>query len=100
MAAVSQKLASRVVLPYKSIHNNRDIFCGKMVLIFFMNTIAKPHVIRLSVANKAPALHFKITVLQKKLPAKLNRTKMVPTKSLHNLAKFSISSKDLMIFVG
>ena len=43
----SQKLVSRIVLPYKSIYNNRDIFYDKMVLIFFMNTIAKPHVKRL-----------------------------------------------------
>ena len=40
-------IASRIVLPYKSIHCNRDIFCDEMVLIFFINTIAKPHVKRL-----------------------------------------------------
>ena len=33
-----------MLLPYKSIHNNRDIFYDKMVSIFFMNTNAKPHV--------------------------------------------------------
>ena len=32
-----------ITVPYKSIHNNRDIFFDEMVLIFFMNTIAKPH---------------------------------------------------------
>ena len=47
----SQKLVSRIVLPYKSIHNNCDIFYDEMVLIFFMNTIAKPHVKRLSFAT-------------------------------------------------
>ena len=31
-------------ITYKSIHDNRDIFCDKMVLIFFMNNLAKPHV--------------------------------------------------------
>ena len=35
------KLVSQVVLPHKSIHNNRDIVYDQMVLIFFMNTIAK-----------------------------------------------------------
>ena len=34
-------------LPYKSLLTNRDIFYDKIVLIFFMNTIAKPHVKRL-----------------------------------------------------
>ena len=33
---------------YKSFQNNRDIFYDKLVLNFFMNTIAKPHVKRLS----------------------------------------------------
>ena len=47
----SQKLVSRIVLPYKSNHNNRDIFYDEMVLIFFMNTIAKLHVKRLSVVS-------------------------------------------------
>ena len=48
MAIASQKVASRVVLPYKSIQNNYDIFYGEMVLIFFMNTIKKPHAKRLT----------------------------------------------------
>ena len=40
MAIASQKLVSREC-------NNRDIVYDEMVLIFFMNTIAKPHVKRL-----------------------------------------------------
>ena len=32
-------------------HNNRDIVYDDMVLIFFMNTIAKPRVKRLSVVT-------------------------------------------------
>ena len=32
----------------KSFHHNRDIVYYEMVLIFFMNTITKPHVKRLS----------------------------------------------------
>ena len=47
----SQKLVSRVLLPYESIHNNRDIFYDEMLSIFFMNSIAKPHVKRLSDAE-------------------------------------------------
>ena len=42
-------ITSPVILSYKSLHNNRDIFCDEMVLIFFMNTITTPHVKRLSV---------------------------------------------------
>ena len=38
-----------VVLPNKSLHNNRDIFYDEMVLIFFMKTIAKLHVKKLTV---------------------------------------------------
>ena len=49
LVIASQKLVSRIALPYKSIHNNRGIFYDKMVLIFFMNTTAKPHVKKLSV---------------------------------------------------
>ena len=49
LAIASQKLVSRIVLPCKSIHNNRDIFYDEMALIFFMNTVAKPHVKRLTV---------------------------------------------------
>ena len=49
LAIASQKLASRKVLPYKNIHNNRDIFFDRMkVLIFFMNTVTKRHVKRLT----------------------------------------------------
>ena len=48
LAIASQKLVSLVVLPYKSIHNNCDIFYDEMVLIFFVNTIVKPHVKRLT----------------------------------------------------
>ena len=36
-----------LVLPRKSIPNNRDIFYDKMVWIFLMKTMAKPHVKRL-----------------------------------------------------
>ena len=50
LVIASQKLVSRIALPYKSIHNNRDIFYDEMALIFFMNTIAKRHVERLTVA--------------------------------------------------
>ena len=46
-----QKLVSRVVLSYKRIHNNRNFFYGEMVLIFFINTIVKPHVKRLGLAR-------------------------------------------------
>ena len=35
------------IITYKSLHNNRDIFFEEMLLIFLMNTIAKPHVKRL-----------------------------------------------------
>ena len=39
-----------MVLPYKSIYNNHDIFHDEITLIFFINTIiAKPHVKILSV---------------------------------------------------
>ena len=34
----------------KSLHNNRDIFYYEMALVFFMHTIAKPHVKRLTVS--------------------------------------------------
>ena len=34
LAIASQKLVSQVVLPYKSIHNNRGIFSDEMVLVF------------------------------------------------------------------
>ena len=44
-----QKIVLQIVLPYKSILNNHDIFYDEMVLIFFMNTIAKSHVKRLIV---------------------------------------------------
>ena len=44
-----QKIVLQIVLPYKSILNNHDIFYDEMVLIFFMNTIAKPHGKRLIV---------------------------------------------------
>ena len=47
----AQKLVSRILLPYKSIHINRDIFYDEMVLIFFMNTIAKPHVKKLTAVD-------------------------------------------------
>ena len=45
------KIVSRVLLPHKSLHNNRDIFYKEMVLIFFINAIAKPHVKRMNAAN-------------------------------------------------
>ena len=41
------QLVSRILLPFKSSHNNHDIFYDEMVLIFFMNTIAKLHVKKL-----------------------------------------------------
>ena len=31
---INKTCISRVVLPYKSVHNNRDIFYDEMVLIF------------------------------------------------------------------
>ena len=46
--SINYCIISRIVLPYKSIHNTRDIFCDEMVLIFFMNTIEKPHVKRVT----------------------------------------------------
>ena len=46
LVIVSQKLVSQLVLPYKNIPNKRDIFYNEMVLSFFMNTFAKPHVER------------------------------------------------------
>ena len=46
LVVASKKIVSRIVLPYKSIYNNCDIFYDKMVLLFFMNTIAKPRVKR------------------------------------------------------
>ena len=49
LAIASQWLVLRILLPYKSIHDNRNIFYDEMVLIFFMNTIAKPDVDRLTV---------------------------------------------------
>ena len=49
LAIASQKLVLQIVLTYKSIQNNRDVFYDEMVLLFFMNTIAKPHVKRLIV---------------------------------------------------
>ena len=39
-----------MALPYISIHDNRDIFNDEIVLIFFMDTIAKLHVKRLTAA--------------------------------------------------
>ena len=42
-------IASQKLLTYKGVHNNCDIFYDEMVLFFFMKTIAKPHVKRLSV---------------------------------------------------
>ena len=44
-------LVSRVVLPvvYKSFHNNHNIVYNEMVLKFFINTIAKPHVQSLTI---------------------------------------------------
>ena len=49
MAIVSQKLLSRQLFAYKSFRNNRGILYGEIVLILFMNTIAKPHIKRLTV---------------------------------------------------
>ena len=47
--STSQKLVSRILLPCKCLHTNCDIFYDEMVLIFFINTIAKPHVKTLTV---------------------------------------------------
>ena len=49
MTIASQKPASRILLPYKSFHNTRDIFYDEMVLIFLMNTIVKRHLRLLNV---------------------------------------------------
>ena len=43
------KIGITILLPHKSFHNNRDIFYDEMVLIFFINTIAKPFVKKLTV---------------------------------------------------
>ena len=43
--STSQKLVSRILLPCKCLHTNYD----EMVLIFFINIIAKPHVKKLTV---------------------------------------------------
>ena len=48
LAIASQKLVSRILLPYKNLHSKRDIYYDKLVLIFFMNTIAKPYAKRLT----------------------------------------------------
>ena len=53
MAVASQKLVSRKLLTYKSFYNNLDITYNEIELIFFMNTIAKPHVKRLSVFHNS-----------------------------------------------
>ena len=56
-----------LVLSYKSIHNNRHVFYDKMLLIFFMNTIGKPHVKRLTVANlKGPRFTPQIPIPETK----------------------------------
>ena len=55
MAIASQKLVSRKLFTYKSFYNNRDIVYDEMVLIFFIDTIAKPHIKRLTIAD---FLHF------------------------------------------
>ena len=47
LVIASQMFVSLIVLPSKTIHNNRDIFYDEMVLIFFTNTIVKAHVKRL-----------------------------------------------------
>ena len=44
MVITSQKLQLRIALSHKSLRNNRGIFYDEIVLIFFMNTIAKPRV--------------------------------------------------------
>ena len=49
MVIASQKLVSRLLLPYQNLHSNHDIFYDEIVLIFFMDTIAKPHVKKLTV---------------------------------------------------
>ena len=48
LAIASQKLVSGIVLPCKSVNNNRDIFYDEKVLIFFINTTAKLYVKRLN----------------------------------------------------
>ena len=40
----SQKFESRILLPYKNVYHSCNIFYDKMILIFFVNTIAKLHV--------------------------------------------------------
>ena len=47
--STSQKLVSRISLACKCLLTNRDVFYEKMVLIFFINIIAKPHVKTLTV---------------------------------------------------
>ena len=47
LAVASQKLVSQILLPYKSLYTNHDIFYDKVVLICFMDTIVMPHVKRL-----------------------------------------------------
>ena len=48
LATTSQNLVSRILLPYKSLHNNRGIFCDEMELIFYMSIIAKARVKKLT----------------------------------------------------
>ena len=48
LAIASQNHVSRILLPYKSLHSNRDMAYDEMVLIFVINTFAKPHVKRLT----------------------------------------------------
>ena len=56
LVTASQKPVSRrrILSPYKSIHNNRDIFYEEMVLLFFMSTTAKPHVKGLTASALIP----------------------------------------------
>ena len=58
-----RKVVSQRLLPYKSFHNNRDIFYDEMTLIFFMNTIAKPHVKRLPVSQLTTTALFHNSLL-------------------------------------
>ena len=56
LAIASQKLVSRILLLYESIHSKRDIFYDKLVLIFFMNIVAKPYGKRLTMEQLTPGV--------------------------------------------
>ena len=55
MACISsQKLVSRILLLHKSLHKKRDIFCNELIVIFFMNIVAKPYAKRLTMEQLTP----------------------------------------------